>query len=261
MFFGLLALVAIIGVASETTTSMTASAQSTMTRHCTASRPCFNICGDHVCAPGELAQLKAQSSRPQNNNTGISTTPVNSTAINPSTGVIIGGVVSYMDQASDGSAVIVRTGHPISGQPLAIGVGFRDANDNFVQNQNYAITVTQDGNTVLSNPTGYTKSGTDSLTTSALLSNSPVNIIITLKGVGLPTSDPLTWTGVKGEALSFSQVTDIQTPMSNMTMSNMTMSQQNATVPEFGPVSSIVLAIAVLSAMVFAVKTREIPKI
>jgi plastocyanin len=34
----------------------------------------------------------------------------------------------------------------------------------------------------------------------------------------------------------------------------------NATVPEFGPVASIVLAIAVLSMVVFAAKTRVIPK-
>ncbi len=109
---------------------------------------------------------------------------------------------------------------------------------------------------MLSNPTGYTKTGTDNLTTPALSSDSPVNILVTLNGIGLPTANPSTWTGVKGEALSFSQVTDIKTPMSNMTMP-----QQNATVPEFGPVASIVLAIAVLSVVVFAVKTRVIPKL
>jgi plastocyanin len=49
------------------------------------------------------------------------------------------------------------------------------------------------------------------------------------------------------------------TPMSNMT--NMTASPSNATVPEFGPVASIVLAIAVLSMVVFAAKTRIIPKL
>ena len=35
----------------------------------------------------------------------------------------------------------------------------------------------------------------------------------------------------------------------------------NATVPEFGPVASIVLAIAVLSVVVFAAKTRLIPRL
>ena len=256
--FTLLAIVAILGVASETTI-MTASAQSVLPgRHCTSSQPCVQICGDHVCAPGELAQMKMQSTQTQRaiNTNGTST----STMSAPSTGVIIGGKISYMDQASDGSAVIVRTGHPISGQPLAIIVGFKDVNDNFVQHQNYAITVSQDGNTVLSNPNGHTHTGTDTQTTSALSSGNPVDITLTLNGIGLPTSDPSTWTGVKGEVFNFTHVTDVANataPMSNMTT---TAPADNATVPEFGPVASIVLAIAVLSMVVFAAKTRIIPK-
>ncbi len=53
------------------------------------------------------------------------------------------------------------------------------------------------------------------------------------------------------------------TAPTNTTMSNMTsgsMPASNATVPEFGPVASIVLAIAVLSVVVFAAKTRVIPR-
>ena len=270
--FGLLTIVAILGAASEVST-MTASAQSTLTgRHCTASQPCVQVCGDHVCAPGELAQMTAKSTPMQSNTTGTSVMPSNST--NPSMGVVIAGIVSYMDVASDGTAVIVRTGHPISGQPLAIGIGFKDANENFVKHQNYAITVTQDGTTVLSNSAGHTHTGTDTQTTDPLPSNDPVNIVITLNGIGLPTTDPSTWTGVKGEALDFSQATDVQAPMS----SNMTMGQNapgnqtgmplgppysagNAAVPEFGPVASLVLAIAVLSIVVFAAKTRVIPRL
>ncbi|MFI5416181.1 MAG: plastocyanin/azurin family copper-binding protein [Nitrososphaerales archaeon] len=70
------------------------------------------------------------------------------------------------------------------------------------------------------------------------------------------------------------------TTASMQPMSNMTMGQNatapgnqagiplgppytagNATVPEFGPVASIVLAIAVLSVVVFAAKTRVIPRL
>ena len=261
VLFGLLALVAILCVAPEIA-SMTASAQSTISRHCTASNPCVSVCGDHVCAPGEFAQMKAKSNQAQMTNATASTTPSTSTTSSPSTGIIVGGVVSYMDVASDGTAVIVRTGHPLSGQPLAIGIAFKDASENFVQHQNYAITVTQDNSTVLSNPTGHTHTGTDSLTTSALTSNNPVNIKVTLDGVGLPTADPSTWTGVKGEVLSFSQVLDVQAPTSAAPIANMTsvpaVPVENATVPEFGPVVSIVLAIAVLSVVVFAAKTRAI---
>ena len=254
--FILLAAVAIIGAASETTI-MTASAQSVSPgRHCTSSQPCVQVCGDHVCAPGELAQMKMQAVQTQRtiNNPGNATTPIST----PTTGVIVAGIVSYMDIASDGTAVIVRTGHPISGQSLDIGIGFKDANENFVQHQNYAMTVTQDGTTVLSNPNGHTHTGTDTQTTSALSSGNPVDIVITLNGVGLPTADPSTWTGVKGEVQNFGQLTDVKAPMSNMTSGSIP--ADNATVPEFGPVAGIVLAIAVLSMVVFAAKTRIIPK-
>ena len=202
---------------------------------------------------------------------------------------IISGKMGYTTTASDGSTVVVVTSHPISGQPLSIGIGFKDSSGNFVQHQNYAITVIQDGNTVLSNPTGHTHTGTDTQSTSALTSANPVNIQITLNGVGLPTADPSIWTGVKGEVLIFSQVSDVQAPVPTMApMSNMTnatttpapeignqsgiplgapyvapsnaTTASNATVPEFGPVASIVLAIAVLSVVVFAAKTRIIPR-
>ena len=268
--FVLLAIVAILGAASETMI-MTASAQSVLPgRHCTSSQPCVQVCGDHVCAPGELAQMKMQSVQTQRdiNTNGTSAPATNGTSATtvtgttPSTGVIVGGRINYMEEASDGTAVIVRTGHPISGQPLDIGIAFKDANNNFVQHQNYAITVLQDGNTVLSVPNGHTHTGTDTQTTSALSSGNPVDITLTLNGVGLPTSDPSTWTGVKGEVFTFSQIKDIgnaTAPMSNMTMT--TTPTDNATVPEFGPVAGIVLAIAVLSMVVFAAKTRIIPRL
>ena len=257
--FVLLAIVAILGAASETTI-MTASAQSVLPgRHCTTSQPCVQVCGDHVCAPGELAQMKMQSVQTQRdiNTNGTSAPATTVTGTTPSTGVIVGGRINYMEEASDGTAVIVRTGHPISGQPLDIGIAFKDANNNFVQHQNYAITVSQDGNTVLSVSNGHTHTGTDTQTTSTLSSGNPVDITLTLNGVGLPTSDPSTWTGVKGEVFTFSQIKDIgnATTMSNMTMTTST-SADNATVPEFGPVAGIVLAIAVLSVVAFTVKTR-----
>jgi hypothetical protein len=233
---------------------MSAFAQSTISRHCTASQPCVDICGDHVCAPGELAQLKAKAAQASVNNTA--TTSVSTVTI-PSTGVNIGGVVSYMDVASDGTAVVVRAGHPLSGQPLAIGLAFKDANENFVQHQNYAITVTQDNNVVFSNQVGHTHTGTDSITTVALSSNDPVNISVTLNGVGLPTADPSTWTGVKGEVLVFSQVLDVKTPtpivqVENMTNSTTSVSTENAAVPEFGPIVGMIIMISIFGSIVLS---------
>ena len=254
---GLLALVVILCVAPEIT-SMTASAQSTRTFHCTSSNPCVDICGDHVCSPGELAQMRASSAQAQIGNV---TTATNGTftATSQSVGEVIAGKISYVQQASDGTQVVVRTGHPLAGQPLAVGIGFKDINNSFVQNQHYGITISQDNKTVLSQPNGYAPGGTDDLTTYSLFSNNPVFIEVTLKGVGLPTADPSTWTGARGVVLDFSNVVDVQTPASMSNMSN-TMSQ-NAAVPEFGPVASAVLAIAILSIVIFAVKSRTIPRL
>ncbi len=74
---------------------------------------------------------------------------------------------------------------------------------------------------------------------------------VTLNGIGSSTADPSTWTGVKGEVLTFSQGPQGTT---NMTVPAST----NATVQEFGSSASIVLVISVLSIMVFAAKTRVI---
>jgi hypothetical protein len=250
LLFGLLIIIAVLCVAPEIT-GMSALAQSTMPSHCTASQPCVDICGDHVCAPGELAQIKAKAAQAPVTNATVSST---SAVTIPSTGIDVGGVVSYMDVASDGTAVVVRTGHPLSGQPLAIGLAFKDANENFVQHQNYAITITQDKTIVFSNPAGHTHSGTDSINTIALLSNDPVNISVTLNGVGLPTADPSTWTGVKGEVLVFSQVSDIKTPapaapVENMTNSTTSTQIGNATVPEFGPIVGMIIVISVIGSI------------
>ena len=225
---------------------MTASAQFVTTHHCTASHPCVDICGDHVCAPGELRQREASSAQGPTNN-ATSTTPSTSTTSSPTEGIVVGGVMSYMDEASDGTAVILRTGHPLTGQVLSIGLAFKNANDSFVQHQNNAITVTQDNKTVLSNPMGHTHSGTDSLTTMTLSSSNPVDIKVILNGVGLPTADPSTWTGVKGEVLSFSQVFDIQAP-SSTPIGNVT----NATVPEFGSIAGVIIAISIIGSLVIS---------
>jgi len=253
---GLLSLVAILCIAPGIT-SNTATAQSSKMYHCTSSNPCYNICGDHVCTASELAQMKAQNAAAQKGNTTTSTTG-GTTSMGSSVGEIIGGVMSYLDQASDGTQVLVRTSHPLAGQQVDIGVAFKDANNNFVQHQNYAITVSQDNQIVLSNQTAHTHSGTDTFTTSRLVSSNPLGIQVTLLGVGLPGTDPASWTGVKGEVMNFAGVTDVQTPVST---SNMTITTTPPAVPEFGSIASIVLAIAVLSIVVFTVKTRVFPKL
>ena len=64
-----------------------------------------------------------------------------------------------------------------------------------------------------------------------------MEINITLNGVGLPTADPTTWTGPKGDLINFHVV------------------------PEFNPGASIVLTIAVLSMVLYVAKIRVIPRL
>ena len=156
-------------------------------------------------------------------------------------GMNTGGAMTMVQgMSTDGSTqVTINTtpAAPVSGQPLSIALTFKNANGNPIKHQNYAITVTQDGNSVLSNTTGHTHTGNDMQMTSNLEYAKPVDITVTLNGVGLPGTDPSTWTGPKGDVVSFHVV------------------------PEFGSIASIVLAIAVISIVVFTTKTRVILKL
>ncbi len=97
---------------------------------------------------------------------------------------------SYYAKASDGTTVVITTTAFTSGQPLVLGIEFKDSNGNFVKHQNYAITIIQDNNVVLSVPNGHTHTGTDTQTTQPLSSTDQISIKMTLLGVGLPTADP-----------------------------------------------------------------------
>ena len=257
---------------------MAVSAQQSYTHApCTAVNPCNQqVCGDHICAPGEYQKMQQAAAQAQIQSSIQNTT--NATAGNnqavpssgqygqsQSAGNALLGVVAYNATASDGTVVIMRTGFPLSGQPLSIGLAFLNGTTrNYIQNQNYAITVTQDNAVVFSNPNGNTKSGIDTLTTSIMTSADPVNIKITLNGVGLPTAAPSTWIGVKGEVLSFGQptanTTTTTTTTTPTTSPPTTKTSSNNAVPEFGSIASIVLTIAVISIVVLTTKNRSISK-
>jgi predicted secreted protein with PEFG-CTERM motif len=73
--------------------------------------------------------------------------------------------------------------------------------------------------------------------TSNLASANPVDIQVTLNGVGLPGTDPSTWTGPTGDVVNFHVV------------------------PEFGPIASLVLVIAIISVVAVTAKTRGFLKL
>jgi len=249
-----------------TTFALSESAYGQVHNPCTSANPCdFKVCGDHVCAPGEFQVKQSQMGAAQRGNfssqPSYNMTAGNMTVSNPSTGTILAGVYSYEDVASDGTIVIVRSSHPIVGQPLTLGIGFFGPDRNPIHNQNYAISITQGSTVVLSNPNRYSSSGIDALTTTRLPSSDMIGIKVTLNGIGLPSSYPATWSGLKGETLSFSQTPVPETNMTGTNMNQTNMTAQNAAVPEFGTISTLVLTISIISIMVYAAKTRIIPKL
>ncbi|MBI3639136.1 MAG: hypothetical protein HY223_02365 [Thaumarchaeota archaeon] len=150
-------------------------------------------------------------------------------------------VMSMMKATTtDGSEQVILTyspNPPTSGQPLSITLTFTDAKGGPIQHQNYAISVTQDGNEIFSNIAGHTHTGNDMQVTNNLSSFNPVDIKITLNGIGLPGTDPSTWTGAKGEVLLFQGTA------------------QNV-VPEFGPVAGMIIAMSIIGVVVITRKSR-----
>jgi predicted secreted protein with PEFG-CTERM motif len=150
-------------------------------------------------------------------------------------------VMSMMKATTtDGSEQVILTyspNPPASGQPLSMTLTFTDAKGNLIKHQNYAISVTQDGNEIFSNTAGHTHTGNDVQVTDNLTSSNPVDIRITLNGIGLPGTDPSTWTGAKGEVLLFHGTT------------------QNV-VPEFGPVAGMIITMSIISVVAITRKSR-----
>ena len=93
--------------------------------------------------------------------------------------------------------------------------------------------------------------------------NGIYGIVIKVKSVfnnGVPDTSRIGM--ARGNIVIPSTVTDNDslTPSDGQSTNSTIITPDNATVPEFGPVASIVLAIAVMSMVVFVAKTRGIPK-
>ena len=145
------------------------------------------------------------------------------------------GVATAMSQ--DGSVTITVTGgKPAKGTELPLSVDFTDANGKDIANVNYDISVMQDGKSVLDKSSQHTDSGIADLKTSALGSDSAVNVQITLLGIG-KSGDQANWTGPMGETVSLSVV------------------------PEFGPIAMIVLAVAIVSIVAVTARSKVIPRL
>lgn len=143
-----------------------------------------------------------------------------------------------MVMAQDGSMMAhISTDELVKGQEATISVEFTDATEEPIEHVNFEVTASQDGTQVLSAMGQHAHSGVTEIKTSVLESNSPLDVQVKILGIGLPTDDPATWTGPKGEVLS-AQV-----------------------VPEFGPLAMIILACAIVSIIAIGTRSKVIPRL
>lgn len=139
--------------------------------------------------------------------------------------------------SADGSVHIdIESSIPKTGEEMTIVVTFTDADGNMISHINYDLSATQDGSEVISESGMHEHGGEGMHVTDALSSDSPVDIQVTILGIGLP-GEEATWTGPQGEVVSLQVV------------------------PEFGTIAALVLAISIVSIIAVTAKTRIIPKL
>ncbi len=143
-----------------------------------------------------------------------------------------------MVMSQDGSITVhIDSDVPTEGEEALVTVEFVDADGNPVEHVNFEITATQDDQEVLAQTEQHAHSGVTEFTTSALGSDSPLDVQVMILGIGLPDDDPATWTGPVGETVS-AQV-----------------------VPEFGPLAMIILASAIVSIVAITARSKVIPRL
>lgn len=139
--------------------------------------------------------------------------------------------------STDGSIhVDIESSIPTADEEMSIFVTFTDADGNAIEHVNYDISAMQDGVEVLSEPSMHEHAGEGMHITDALASDSPVDVQVTILGIGLPDQEA-SWTGPIGDVVSLQVV------------------------PEFGTIAALVLAISIVSIIAVTAKTRVIPKL
>ncbi len=142
-----------------------------------------------------------------------------------------------MVMSQDGSVMIhIDSDEPAADTEAMLSVEFVDADGNPIEHVNFEITAMQDGMAVLTEKSQHSHSGVTEFTTDKLSSDSPLDVQVTILGIGLP-DDEANWTGPMGETVS-AQV-----------------------VPEFGPLAMSVLAIAIVSIVAVTARSKVIPRL
>ncbi len=144
-----------------------------------------------------------------------------------------GAISTVRTITSDGSIWVSATAtDPKEGERMSITTNFFNK-DGRIELATYDIIATQDGKTILDEKEVHKYVGGSTHLTSPLTSGNPVDIKITLQGdnINLPFNWP------KGEAIELK------------------------TVPEFGMITTMVLALSIISIIAITAKSKIIPKL
>lgn len=113
------------------------------------------------------------------------------------------GETYFNGTSHDGSVVVhIESREPTAGEILPIFIYFTDPNGTEIERMHYSIAADQNGNQVLSHPHVFLNKGMTQHNTSPLSTNDPVNVQVTILGIGLPY-DHEHWTGPIGDVISF----------------------------------------------------------
>ena len=150
------------------------------------------------------------------------------------------GMTELYGMSTDGTVKVeIETTTPTVGEAMTINVEFTDAaTGNVIEHTNYDVTATQGETIVLEALNNHPPShdGKGSHNTQALNSGDPVNIKVTILGIGLP-GDTANWTGPMGDVVMFTVV------------------------PEFGTIAVMILGIAIVSIIAMSARSKIIPRI
>ena len=138
------------------------------------------------------------------------------------------GDPSATGMLSDGTMVKVYAYEPMAGEQMKIKVKFADS-----EHVNYDLTVTQNGEEVLSDMGAHEHEGKGVHMTAPLSTADPVDVTITFQGYGV---DEIT--GPVGEVVAFTNI-----------------------VPEFGTIAMLVLVVAIISIIAVTAKSRVVPRL
>ena len=144
---------------------------------------------------------------------------------------------SMMKASADGSVLVtIKTTDAKSGKYVGMDIIFKDASEKVLEHVNYDLKVTQDAQDVLVLNEQHSDTGTSEHWTRPLSSDTPVDVEVTILGIGLP-KDRASWTGPNGEVVDFYAV------------------------PEFGSITSLVFVMGVAAIIALRTRSRLISKL